>query len=870
MAKFQEASRQDVGPFIGRSEIVAAVQRERVAIVCAEPGAGKTRLLSELRALAPETIAVTVRCHRGTVSTYEPLEALIETAGRQIAGEASDPIARAALEDGDRIAALLERFVSIADTAPMLVQIDDLQWAPPDTLAAIALCIDRLRDSPIRWHIAMRPIPESPDAFAALRCDADCRSVDLPLLDAKQTAELARSLGDESGDDLYRLTGGNPLYIQEWLIARERPGDASTLQATLELRLGDLPPRGNDLAALVALAERPLTIAEISSALEQPPETMRAIVDELVALGILRREDDRVDFVHDLVRGARVRTLEETQRNALWNRLVSIARNDVERARFLAAANRPDEAEAAYLTAARAALERYAFAEAREIGRRLRTVRQPSRSAQWQLAAIASIVSSSRQEPPSDRAKLEEFLANRTCVDSATSAFYLELLLSVGDAPQDGLGLLIITTMIEAADIDAVDKGAFYCARAKYHYGIGDFATGLAGVDEALTAGPLQPRHTFELRCLRALFRGTDAVDAARAELIALADAAAHEALPSFAFVYLALAVLEDSLDDHEAVVRWATRGLACNARLANPFYFYLAWAHVRLGNLAAALDIAEAANGVRSLGGASRTISMFAVQIEALAWSGAFARARTMLENEGVDPENMRILFVRGLLAEREGRLETAVAFYAQVADRVAGKPFVYGALALVGLVRVSALLGEHGAAERAYRQLVSGSSQTEFSFRERVESDFYLALALGNEAVVRGFLAKLDEAKVPILARAVAFMHFGKLFNDRNAISAATAAFERCGATSLAKQTRQIAQSFGFDLDEAPATRGVLTEREAEIARLIAAGRTNREIAVVLQVSSEEVTAEIGAMIERYGLRSRGEIGPNVTRVG
>jgi DNA-binding NarL/FixJ family response regulator len=851
-------------PLIGRADLVTAIAQERVVVLVAQPGAGKSRLLAELRAVAPEPIVATVRCHRGVVASYEPLEALIEAASRAGNGTARSAHRRAPADDADRLVSLRERLEVMADATPMLLQIDDIHWAPQATLDAIAFCIDRTRDSPIRWQFATRQMTEILDPVEALRREPDCRVIDLPLLDAEQTSELARILGADASPDLHRLTGGNPLYVEQWLLARSRPGSAATLRSTLEVRVGDIPARGAEIAAAIALAERPLTLAEIVKALGKERVDVRAIVDDLEALGILRleMENESVEFVHDLLRGACVGMLDTEQRTAIREKLVAIARDDVERGGHLVALNRTEEAACAYSSAARSALANNAFAEAKEIADRLRSIATLSDAMRWQLTAIDAIVDSASHGLSLSPRALDALLAARTCVDVKTCAFYLERIISIFVFPEAGYGRLIVETMIETPDIAIADVSAFYVARTKALYGEGKFAQGLAIAEMCLAAEGISPADAFELRCMRALFRGMADIDAARAELTALVDDPSNRELASYETVFLVFATLEDSYNNREQVMYWAKRGIAWKSASRSSLYFYWAWAAANLGDLSEAIDAAEAGLAQRLRRGATYTPSFLWMLVETYAWTGRFARARELVEAGERFAQDPMVRKARGTLAELEGNTEEALRLYALVADDLASGPNVHGAQALAGIVRIASLRADMVKAREAHERLVSGTSQTEFSWCERAESEFYIALAVSCEADVRRAFAQFGVARVPVLPRAVALAYLGERYRDRDALFEATAHFERSGATEHEARTRRIAQSLGFRFGSKSVSRSVLNEREAAIARLIASGKTNREIADALHVSPKTIAANIGSMLERYGLRSRVEI--------
>lgn len=55
------------------------------------------------------------------------------------------------------------------------------------------------------------------------------------------------------------------------------------------------------------------------------------------------------------------------------------------------------------------------------------------------------------------------------------------------------------------------------------------------------------------------------------------------------------------------------------------------------------------------------------------------------------------------------------------------------------------------------------------------------------------------------------------------------------------------------------APVDLSVLSEREAEVARAVAAGRSNKEVADQLHISERTVKAHLGSVFEKLGLRDR-----------
>ena len=84
------------------------------------------------------------------------------------------------------------------------------------------------------------------------------------------------------------------------------------------------------------------------------------------------------------------------------------------------------------------------------------------------------------------------------------------------------------------------------------------------------------------------------------------------------------------------------------------------------------------------------------------------------------------------------------------------------------------------------------------------------------------------------------------------------ALARFERVGAPLWAEQARAELKRIG---GRAP-SRGELTEAESRIARLVAEGRTNREVAAALFLTQHSVETALTRIYRKLGVRSRAEL--------
>ncbi|MEU9233899.1 helix-turn-helix transcriptional regulator [Streptomyces subrutilus] len=101
------------------------------------------------------------------------------------------------------------------------------------------------------------------------------------------------------------------------------------------------------------------------------------------------------------------------------------------------------------------------------------------------------------------------------------------------------------------------------------------------------------------------------------------------------------------------------------------------------------------------------------------------------------------------------------------------------------------------------------------------------------------------------------------------RNRLRDALVGFERCGAPAWAGQTRAELRATGDAPDAVPAGGlGRLTPQQLRIARCVAEGATNREVALSLSVSPRTVDHHLRNVFALLGVRSRTELSRLVHR--
>ena len=114
------------------------------------------------------------------------------------------------------------------------------------------------------------------------------------------------------------------------------------------------------------------------------------------------------------------------------------------------------------------------------------------------------------------------------------------------------------------------------------------------------------------------------------------------------------------------------------------------------------------------------------------------------------------------------------------------------------------------------------------------------------------------LDQART-LLAYGALHRRSRRKFVARERLDEALAAFEEAGADRWAERARAELGRIG---GRRAAAAGTLTATEEAIARQVAAGRTNREVAAALHLSARTVEWNLSKLYRKLGVRSRTEL--------
>jgi DNA-binding CsgD family transcriptional regulator len=155
------------------------------------------------------------------------------------------------------LAALLEL---IARERPVALILDDVHWADEASLELILHLLRRPPRGPLLFAFALRPVDPLPRLLDALRGTPEATRVTLEPLPREAGLELLAEVPDSGlRDKLEEEAGGNPLYLQELARAAQAPGGSlpETLVAAVELEVGSLPAGARELLRGAAVAGDP-------------------------------------------------------------------------------------------------------------------------------------------------------------------------------------------------------------------------------------------------------------------------------------------------------------------------------------------------------------------------------------------------------------------------------------------------------------------------------------------------------------------------------------------------------------------------------------------------------------------------------------
>ncbi|GAA1881189.1 BTAD domain-containing putative transcriptional regulator [Asanoa iriomotensis] len=311
------APRTDDGVFVGRVGALrhlevaladAAVGRGRVVAVSGEPGIGKTRLLRRFAdRAAAEVLWVNCPEHADAPPLW-PWEQILRAAG----GHRFDAAAGTTVR---RFDAIVHHLTEAARAAPLVVVLDHVHRADPDSLRLLAHLAESVPASRLLLAVSYRSGEAEPlaEAMAALARTGMTR-IELRGLSARETRMLAstilrRDVSVPVAEALRARSDGNPFFLRELVTSREEHPDQAhpvppAVREVVTRRVARLPRTAADFLAVAAVAGRGFDIEVTAEAASIELEAALEAVDAAVAAGLIVEDPRRLGwfrFNHALV-----------------------------------------------------------------------------------------------------------------------------------------------------------------------------------------------------------------------------------------------------------------------------------------------------------------------------------------------------------------------------------------------------------------------------------------------------------------------------------------------------------------------------------------------------------------------------------------
>lgn len=320
---------------LGRlGELIASVARTgsgALVLIHGEAGIGKTALLTEAAARA--------RAAGYSVGTgkADELHHIVPLSSLRASLHGDRPLlsgdAFADLVGGhDQRIRLVERLAAAIEAAagrvPVLIALDDVQWADPLSRFVLKQLPRRLRTSPVLWLLTRRQGPAEPDEEIVVAARDELTAVTLPLrpLSGAAIGQLADDALGEGADERVRNlldgAGGNPFLAVEMLAGLRTAGASGDpvppgLVVGVRGRLGSLRPGTLRFLRMGAVLGRVFRFHDAAALCGLAPSVLVPELDEAVRAGILDDDGDRLVFRHDLLRQAVYADIPPSARKAL-------------------------------------------------------------------------------------------------------------------------------------------------------------------------------------------------------------------------------------------------------------------------------------------------------------------------------------------------------------------------------------------------------------------------------------------------------------------------------------------------------------------------------------------------------------------------
>ncbi|MFE8977632.1 AAA family ATPase [Streptomyces cyaneofuscatus] len=894
--------------FVGRSvelgrlrhmAAAAAAGTPTVALVSGPAGIGKTTLVDHFATTLDATftvLSVTGSAHEKDNPFAAAFRLLSQVrpapGGGERAGAGPGP---SVLEMGTEIIEALDRAQS---SRPVLVHLDDAQDIDLSTLQACGFALLRLGGDRVLVVIGTnqpaRTVRDMGLKSAGTRLERiEIGGFTVPEARSYVTARLGQAPSESRAQTLVQWSEGNPLYL-EAVLGSLPNGLPDRLAIRMPPPLSDVvgewartfSPAARRILTMLAVLDAPASIPLLSLLLRSDTVLKDAepLAERHMVLWSQENGVPQLSLLHAGQRQALYAALSQSERSTAHRRIAEVLEPPASWRHQVAAAETYDPGLAATLHAAAgqeaeggqialvaqynlAASQVDPSADGREqallSGVRLLVITGQYRSALQHRARVAGVPSGPRRS---------EVLGLLDFADGQDTAAHVRL--------REAWESYESLAQRPAAAIAAAEYGMTACSLGLGAQALESSAYALRHTEDAVVRGMAHANAAYGQALLGGPAMGISQLDYlgddAGSVSLAETDSLTHRGMLRILAGDLTGALLDLSVAARRR--NWGMSRISVTAPL-----LYSIWCHFFLGDWRAASRTLSVARDVAQTAG--RSLDFFALHcLNAilLSFSGrpedAEADLREAAEVEmSVDfPGPGFHLYASQATVEfgKQNYGRTAALLEQAYSDPAHASRIRLYALPQMPLLAIShARTGDVARAEEVIRRLESSTGRGAMHPLACAWAKGAAAVGRGDDdRAVRLYRAALNLPRNggdPLLIRTLVRHDLGALLLDRSeeeqgrsVLREAEAAFRSMGAEKLAEASRARA---GDGPAVPNAARGVwdgLSDREKDVADLVARGWTNREIAAELYLSAKTVEYHLGNIYTKHGLRGRHEL--------
>lgn len=810
----------------------------------------------------------------------------------------------------------------LASRGPVVLVLDDLHWADAASIELVSYLLVHEPVGPVLVAIALRP-GQAPhqlvQALSTATAEGRVEALELSPLTRVETEQLiAHHGGGGDAETLYHQTGGNPFYLEQLLRTSSplqheaadfptQPGFSTPplVRASLMGELGSLPRSARLLLEAAAVTGDPFEYGLASETSDLDEVELLESLDQLLSRDLIRTTTvpGRFRFRHPIVRQAVYESIRMGQRLTAHRRAADVLESrglapvDFAHHLELSAAPGDELSISKLIKAAEAANPRAPVTAARWYAAALRLMNESDPRRPQLLVARATALGAAGRleesyaalkdalervplEPPGLRVRIVAFCAT------------VERLLGHHERAQTRLrrarANLKDPRSAEAAAL-ALEFGAAASFGTQWEEARGHAEEALA-ISREIGDVPLQVTATSLLSLSEWTLGDSDQAANRRADAATLYTGTEDHVLAQCLESTFFLAWATTCMEQFDQAVNYCDRGITVaratgQGHVLVPLMMAKIWPLIFLGRLKEAIDLGTTAVEISRLAGQDHALSCVLYELSlAYTYTGDL-RTGVALAEEGLQ-------IVRRL---DRGTMDTGTALALAVALLDDGDPErarrellslcggpdlprfrrIARSLAYETLTRIEIALGDVDAAEgwaaRAEEAALDDRLGVEAGTANRARAAVLLArdapqpaadlaLRAADQAAQQG--APIEAGRSCLVAGR-ALVRLGQRERAVAVLKRAAVEFGACGAqryrAEAIEQLERLRQD-GRTTEIAVGNRVVcLTPREMTMAKLVAAGRTNREIATACCISEKTVERHLSNIFVKLGVSSR-----------